>query len=645
MSWAWEPDETQIESSNVYRFMQKHGLSSYQELLVRSTSDIEWFWKEMDRELGLVWQKPYERVLDTQQGWAWARWFLGGQFNVTVTCLDKHIRNGRGRHPALIWETEEGQTGHWSYEDLYRYTTCAVRLFRELGMKAGDRVGIYMPMIPEIVPAMLAAMRIGAIIIPIFSGYGPEAVATRLIDAEARYLVTADGFYRRGRHIPMKQQADEALKQSPTVERCIVVRRTGQTIPWQSGRDVWWNEYIHQLEPDVTFEPTEPETPFMIIYTSGTTGRPKGTVHVHAGFPVKAAQDIHQLFDLKPDDTLFWLTDMGWMMGPWEVTGTLILGGTFFIYDGAPDYPGPDRLWRMVERHGITILGISPTLIRALMQRGTEHVDAYPMPTLRIIGSTGEPWNPEPWLWTLKHIGKERCPIINYSGGTEASGGILGCVPILPLKPCAFHGPVPGMDADVVDENGNPMRGRVGELIVRKPWPGMTRGFWRDPERYLQTYFSHWSDVWRHGDLVTVDEDGFWYILGRADDTLKIGGKRVGPAEIESVLVDHSAVAEAAVIGIPDPVKGEVPVGFVILNPDDQPTDALKTELIDWVAQQMGEAFKPAAIEFVNDLPRTRNAKIMRRVIRARYLGQDPGDLSALENPQAVEAIPVKPSE
>lgn len=642
MDWAWEPTQEIIEQSNIYQFMKKHNISTYRELQLRSIQDLEWFWKAMDEELGLVWQAPYKKVLDSSKGWAWTEWFIGGKFNVTVTCLDKHLESGHGNHPAVIWETEEGHTGHWSYEDLFRFTTRAVRLLRELGLKVGDRVGIYLPMIPEIVPAMLAVIRLGGVVVPIFSGFGPEAVATRLNDSEARFLITADGFYRRGRVVPMKASADEAIEHCPSVERCIVVRRLGNSVPWKSGRDIWWNEYILHMEPDPQFESTDPETPFMLIYTSGTTGKPKGTVHVHAGFPVKAAQDIHQLFDLKPDDTLFWFTDMGWMMGPWEVLGTLILGGTFFIYDGAPDYPGPDRLWQMVERHEISILGISPTLIRALMQHGDEVVDQYAMNSLRILGSTGEPWNPEPWLWTLKHIGKNRCPIINYSGGTEASGGILGCVPILPLKPCAFHGPVPGMDADVYDENGQPVRGRVGELVVRKPWPGMTRGFWRDPERYLQTYFARWSDVWWHGDLVTVDEDGFWYILGRADDTLKIGGKRVGPAEIESILVDHEAVSEAAVIGIPDEIKGEVPVAFVILHPEVTPDDALKEELTQWIVSHMGKAFRPASIEFVKDLPRTRNAKIMRRVIRARYLGQDPGDLSSLENPDAVESIPVR---
>ena len=642
MRWAWEPPHQMVVESNVYQFMKKHDIHSYRELLNRSIQDPAWFWRAMDEELGLEWQHPYRKILETGDGWAWSRWFIGGKFNFTVSCLDKHVRAGHGSRFAFMWEGEEGVVGHWTYEDLYRWTLKAARFFRDLGVLPGDRVGLYLPMIPEIVPAFLALARIGAVLIPIFSGYGPQAIATRLNDAEARFLITADGFYRRGKMIPMKETADAALEEAPSVERCVVVLRTRRPIPWNPTRDVRWNDYVEGLEPEEYFLETEPETPFMLIYTSGTTGKPKGTVHVHAGFPIKSAQDIQQLFDLKPDDTLFWLTDMGWMMGPWEVAGTLLLGGTFFLYDGAPDYPTPDRLWQMVERHKISILGISPTLIRSLMQAGESWVDRHPMDSLRILGSTGEPWNPAPWQWTLEHVGKSRCPIINYSGGTEVSGGIMGCVPILPLKPCCFHGPVPGMNADVVDEDGEPVRGRTGELIVKGPWPGMTRGFWRDPDRYIQTYFGDWPNVWRHGDLVYIDEDDYWYILGRSDDTLKIAGKRVGPAELESALVSHPAVTEAAVIGVPDAVKGEVPVAFVMLNPDVEPREDLKTELVEQVTAQLGKSFRPREIHFVPDLPRTRNAKIMRRAIRSRYLNEPPGDLSSLENPEALSRIPTR---
>jgi acetyl-CoA synthetase len=378
----------------------------------------------------------------------------------------------------------------------------------------------------------------------------------------------------------------------------------------------------------------------MLIYTSGTTGRPKGAVHVHAGFPVKAAQDLAFCFDLQQDDTLFWLTDLGWMMGPWAIAGGLIAGGTVLLYEGTPDFPGPDRLWQVVERHEATVLGISPTVIRALMAKGDEWVDGHPMASLRALGSTGEPWNPGPWMWTFEKVGKGRCPIVNYSGGTEISGGIIAAVTVQPQKPCAFSGPCPGVAADVVDDAGQPVRGAVGELVIRGPWVGMTNGFWRDRERYLETYWSRMPGLWVHGDWAMVDDDGYWYILGRSDDTLKIAGKRVGPAEIESAAVAHPAVQEAAAIGVPHEVKGEAIVVFAILKPGNEPDEETRTAISATIARQLGRPLQPDRVLFVSDLPKTRNAKIMRRVIRGKYLGrEDLGDLSSLENPAAVEEI------
>ncbi|MCS7064941.1 MAG: AMP-binding protein, partial [Fimbriimonadales bacterium] len=416
-----------------------------------------------------------------------------------------------------------------------------------------------------------------------------------------------------------------------------VVERAGRGLSLNPAREV---RYTDLLQPgDYEAPAFDSDQPCMMIYTSGTTGKPKAAFHVHAGFPVKAAQDMYHLFDLKPSDTISWLTDIGWMMGPWLIMGGLILGATVFMYDGSPDHPAPDRLWEMVERHGITVLGLTPTLIRALMREGDEYADRHPMPSLRLLGSTGEPWNPEPWLWTFEHVGKRRAPIINYSGGTEISGGILGCVVLRPLKPCSFNTVVPGVDAAVFNEQGEPVRGEVGYLVVRNVNPGMTRGFWRDPERYLQTYWSHWEGIWDHGDLCLIDADGYWYILGRADDTLKIAGKRVGPAEIESVLVEHPAVVEAGVNGVPDEIKGQAAVAFVVLKPGYAWSDALAQELLQLVAQRMGKPLMPKAVHAVPELPKTRNAKIMRRVLRAAYLGEPTGDLSALENPRSVDAI------
>jgi len=440
----------------------------------------------------------------------------------------------------------------------------------------------------------------------------------------------------------MKNIADEAVAHAPSVEHVIVVpqamRRAGNQIGWNEKRDHWWDEIANQSDLAET-ERTSAEDKLIIIYTSGTTGRPKGAVHTHCGFPIKAAQDMYQGLDLHPSDTLYWMTDMGWMMGPWEVFGTLLLGGTMFIYDGAPDYPAPDRVWAMVERHSISILGISPTFVRTLMKFGDVPIQKHSLQSLRTFGSTGEPWNPTSWLWLFNTVGGGKLPIINYSGGTEISGGILMGNMVSPLKPGSFAGPVVGMDADVVDENGNSVRGQVGELVVRKPWIGMTRGFWRDPERYLQTYWSRFPNVWVHGDWAAVDEDGLWYILGRSDDVIKVAGKRLGPAEVESALAKDEAVQESAAISVPDEIKGETVVCFTILKPNFAPSEDLRARLRARLVDELGKALAPKEIIFVKDLPRTRNAKIMRRVARAVYLGNDPGDISALENPNAVEEI------
>jgi acetyl-CoA synthetase len=508
-----------------------------------------------------------------------------------------------------------------------------------LGIGKGDVVGLFMPMVPETAIGFLAVVKIGAIVLPLFSGYGATSVASRLADAEAKILLTADGFYRRGQKISMKPVADEAAASVPSLIHTIVLRRLGIEIPWTRGHDLWWHEVVSNEPCRAETEKTGAEDPLMIIYTSGTTGKPKGTVHTHCGFPLKSAQDMAHGLDLQESDTLFWVTDIGWMMGPWEILGTTLLGGTMLFYDGAPNYPCPDRLWALAERHGVTVLGVSPTLIRSLMGSGNAHVLKHDLSSLRILGSTGEPWNPEPWLWLFTTVGKGKLPIINYSGGTEVSGGLVMGNILTPLKPCAFAGPVPGIAADVVDEKGNPVRGRVGELVVRKPWIGMTRGFWKDPDRYFQTYWSRFPGVWAHGDWAAIDDDGLWYILGRSDDTIKIAGKRLGPAEVESVLVAHPLVSEAAAVGIPDPAKGEALVCFCVLRPGANGSTELADELGDLLAHHLGKPLKPKEIRFVSDLPRTRNAKIMRRVIRAAYLGQEPGDLSSLENPESMNEI------
>jgi acetyl-CoA synthetase len=636
---VWRPTPDYIEGAHLTAFMRRNKLGGFSELLQRSTEDVAWFTQALLDYLDIRFYTPYTSVLDLSNGIAWPRWCVGGEMNIVHNCLDKYLGTPTEDLTALVWEGEDEHTRSLTYGELARQVNQAANALRALGLGKGDAVGLYMPMTPEIVVALLAIAKIGGIILPLFSGYGAGAVASRLADAEARALFTADGFYRRGKVVAMKPVADEAAAQVPSLKHRIVLRRAGLDVPFDPCCDHWWHALVASQPDKAPTEVTQAEDPLMIIYTSGTTGRPKGAVHTHCGFPIKAAQDMAFGTDLHPGQRLYWMTDMGWMMGPWLVFGALLLGSTLFIYDGAPDYPGPDRLWAMVARHQITTLGVSPTLIRSLIPHGEAPFRQHDLSSLRFFASTGEPWNPDPWLWLFERVGRGRLPIINYSGGTEVSGGIVMGNPLLPLKPCAFSAPCPGMAADVFDEEGQPVRNQVGELVIKAPWIGMTRGFWRDPQRYEETYWSRWPGVWLHGDFAAIDEDGLWYILGRSDDTIKIAGKRLGPAEVESVLVSHPAVVEAAAIATPDELKGNAVVVFCVLEPGQAPSDALRNELKAMMVAALGKPLAPKEVVFLKDLPKTRNAKVMRRMIRAAYLGQDPGDTSSLVNPEAVAEI------
>ena len=640
--FVWHPTPELVAQSNLQRFIKKHGLGSYDELMRRSTTDIAWFWDAVLRDLDIQFYEPYSRVVDLSEGKPWARWCVGGEMNIVHNMLDKYAGTEVDDRLAIKSETEDGTARALTYKELRVQTNKMAAALRSLGLGKGDAIGVFMPMVPEIVIAMLAIIKIGGIFLPLFSGFGAAAIVSRLNDADAKALFTADGTYRRGKFCAMRQVAHEAASQVSTLKHLIVLGtaedQQAERLPYKTHS---WSGLINLSTPG-SLQPTartSAEDPMMIIYTSGTSGRPKGAVHTHCGFPVKCAQDMWHGLDLHPDETLFWMTDMGWMMGPWEVFGTLLLGATMMLYDGAPDFPGPDRVWSLVDRHKVTALGVSPTLIRALRRHGDEIVHQHDLSTLRKFASTGEPWNPDPWMWLFQNVGCGKLPIINYSGGTEISGGIVMGNVLTPMKPCAFSGPLPGMAADVVDENGKSVRGQVGELVIREPWIGMTRGFWKDRERYIDTYWSRFPDVWVHGDWAAVDNDGLWYILGRSDDTIKIGGKRVGPAEVESILVAHPQVSEAAAIGVPDSIKGEALVCFCVLKKGANGDLTLAGELKKNVGRDLGKALAPREVVFVADIPKTRNAKVMRRIVRAAYLGEKLGDTSALENPASLDEI------
>lgn len=638
---VWNPDQTWISESNLNRFMQTHGIASYDDLMRRSTDDVAWFWDAALKDLGIEFYTPYQKIVDLSRGIQFPTWCVGGEMNIVHNLLDKWQGTEVHDRTALRWEGEEGHTVALTYGELHREVCRCANALRELGLGKGDAVGLYMPMTPELCIAFLAVAKIGGVILPLFSGYGPGAIATRLNDADATALFTSNGAYRRGNVVNMKITADEALVDVPTIEHVIVHRRVEITeeAPLTDGRDYWWHDLVPRQSDDAETERTSAEDVVMLIYTSGTTGRPKGAVHTHCGFPLKGAQDMYHGMDLKPGECMYWMSDMGWMMGPWLVFGTLCIGATMVIYDGAPDYPDVDRLWKLVDDHDVTHLGISPTLIRSLKVHGVSPIRKHDVSRLRAVGSTGSPWDPESWMWLFENVLDSRKPILNYSGGTEISGGILCGNFFKPLKPCAFSGPVPGMDADVVDEGGAPTRGEVGELVIRKPWIGMTRGFWNDEDRYLETYWSRLENVWVHGDFAAIDDDDLWYILGRSDDTIKVAGKRLGPAEVEALLNAHDGVAESAAIGVPHDVKGQELVAFVVLKSDYAWSDELRRTLIQRITDELGKPLRPRDIKFVSALPKTRNAKVMRRIIRATYLGDEPGDVSSLEDPATLEAI------
>ena len=634
---AWSPSEQQARDSRLWRFIQDHDCASYADLCRKAAREPEWFWDALVNELGIVWSTQYDNVMDTSQGIPFTRWFPGGRLNAYESAVLRNCKADPSRL-ACIAEAESGATRQLTYGELQEAVERTAAGLHAIGVERGVAVGLYLPLVIENAVALLAITKLGAIAVPLFSGFGAEAIRQRLSDAQARVVITADGATRRGKPVPMKPIAEQAIAGLPHVQRLVVVTCAGLDAPLEPGRDVTWEEIEQPAHGRVATEAMASDEPLMLLYTSGTTGRPKGTVHGHAGLPIKSAQDWAFGMDVRPGERVMWVTDMGWVMGPLLVFGSLMLGGTAVLYDGAPDYPNPARVWAVAERQGVTHLGISPTLTRVLMSAGERALPQKPLSHLRVLASTGEPWTPEAWAWLFEVVGGGKVPIMNYSGGTECGGGIVSGNFLTPAKPGSFAGPIPGVDAEVFNDAGEPVRGEVGELVIRQPYLGMTLGFWNDPQRYLDTYWSRWPNVWVHGDWAMVDDDGLWYILGRSDDTIKVAGKRVGPAEVEAAALDGTGVAEAAAVGIPDPLKGQSVVIFAVARPNADATP-IPEAVSRSVERSLGKPFKPAAVYVIPRLPKTRNGKILRRVIRNVFLGDPPGDLSSIDDMASLDPI------
>jgi acetyl-CoA synthetase len=597
-----------------------------------SVEEPDRFWRAVRDDLGIPFAHDWDSVLDDSRGIEWTTWFSGARLNLATACVHRWATE-QADGEAAVWQAEDGTRASLSWRELSYEATRFAEALARLGVEKGDAVAMYLPMSPQAAIVSHACAHLGAIQVPIFSGFAGPAIAARLADAEAKVLVTADGTLRRGAAVPLKEIADAALEAAPSVESVVVWRRLGNDPPMTGGRDHDWDELVAESPGELPPLETDSETPYLLAYTSGTTGAPKGALHVQGGFLLSIAREAAYQADLRPGDRVLFATDMGWIMGPWTVVGGGAVGATVVYMEGAPDWPA-ERIWKLVETERVTMLGISPTLVRALIPAGEPTAD---LSSLRAVTTTGEPWNRGPYDWLNEHVcGGGRIPIVNISGGTEVGACFLSVSLMAPAKPCSLGFPALGQDLDVFDDHGRSLRGEVGELVCKRAWPGMTRGIWRDPERYLETYWRRFPGVWTHGDWASVDEDGYWFLHGRSDDTLNVAGKRIGPAELESAAVNHPAVAEAAAIGVPHEVKGEVPWLFCVLRPG---AVASVEDVSRAVTAELGKAFKPDRILFVPALPKTRSAKIVRRAVRAKALGEDVGDLSTLENPDSLEEI------
>ena len=627
----WIPDAATIEAAQSTALARHLGLATYEELLAYSVAEPAAFWDATVRWLDLGWETAWTDVIDDSAGTPWATWFNGGRLNVAWSCVGRHVAD-RGDHLAVVVEHEDLSESTRTFAELWDEIGRLGQALRELGVGEGDRVALVVPMGIEATAAMYAIARIGAISVPIFSGFSAPAIAARFEDCAVKAVIAADTTTRRGKAVPVRATVEDALAIAP-VEHVIIV----------GGENHGHLDYATLTDrTDGADCPTtwvDSETPIFVYYTSGTTGRPKGAVHTHGGLLVKVALEARLAADLRPDDRIMWFTDMGWIMGPRITIGAHARGATMVCLDGAPDFPDPGRLWQLAERQRLTFLGISPTLIRVLEGHGDDFHRAADLSALRLFGSTGEPWNPEPYEWLFNVVGEGKRPIINISGGTEIGAVIIGCDITLPLSSCSLGRPVPGMAVDVLDPAGGSLTDEVGELVIKAPFPSMTRGLWNAPDRYIETYWSRYPDIWTHGDWATRTSEGSWFLHGRSDDTINVAGKRIGPAEYESALVADPDVREACAVGLPHPLKGETVHCLVVLGDGVVLDDDLQLRLRKAVERDLGPAFRPERILQVTELPKTRSQKVVRRAVRAVLLGEDPGDLSTLENPSALESL------
>jgi acetyl-CoA synthetase len=605
----------------------------------RAASSPESFWEEWAREL--EWFEPWERVLE----WSppRAKWFEGGKLNVAHNCLDRHLTGARRNKAALVWEGEPGDSRTYTYWDLHREVSRCGNVLKDLGVRRGDRVAIYLPMIPEAAITMLACARIGAIHSVVFGGFSADSLRDRILDADAKVLITADGGYRRGSVVPLKDTADRALKETPGIEHVVVVRRRliaqESQVHMKMGRDHWYHELMQEASAECPAEAMDAEDVLYILYTSGTTGKPKGVVHTTGGYLTHVYATTKAVFDLKEED-MYWCTaDVGWVTGhSYIVYGPLANGATVFMYEGAPDWPDRGRFWKLVQKYGVTVFYTAPTAIRAFMRWGTEWPGRYDLSTLRLLGTVGEPINPEAWMWYQEHIGRGECPIVDTWWQTETGGIMITPLPgITATKPGSATIPFPGISADLLNEEGHSVP--AGYLAITRPWPGMLRTIWGDDERYRQTYWSKWPEIYFPGDGAKRDDDGYYWILGRVDDVLNVAGHRIGTMEVESALVDHKSVAEAAVVGRADELKGQAIAAFVTLKDGINPTQVLKDELREHVADKIGPIARPDAIHFTAELPKTRSGKIMRRLLKDIAEGRAIGDTTTLADPAVVDKL------